>query len=209
MAGAKVDFPKSYAGKLVMLDFWATWCPPCRGEVPFLVKAYEKYHSQGFEVLGGPFRLAGLLQVGRDEVAQLDEHLDVEGGVDQPRLGQWLTTKPVIDDKLRPRRRQQANQCGNRHRGENPKHLSPERGKQMKELPNKLFRRTHATSCVPRIARRVNADLGHSLTPNLLSIQIKPRATVVGALAASHWPNFGTDCNGGWRRRRVFGHSQL
>jgi len=41
----------SLKGKVVLLDFWASWCRPCRLESPNVVKAYQKYHSKGFEVL--------------------------------------------------------------------------------------------------------------------------------------------------------------
>jgi peroxiredoxin len=41
-----------YKGKVLLIDFWATWCIPCMEEVPSILAAYDKYEAQGFEVLG-------------------------------------------------------------------------------------------------------------------------------------------------------------
>jgi thiol-disulfide isomerase/thioredoxin len=50
--GNSVRFPGDFKGRLVMLDFWATWCGPCLHELPGLIKVHEEFAAKGFTVLG-------------------------------------------------------------------------------------------------------------------------------------------------------------
>ena len=67
--GREVDL-EQLRGKVVLLDFWATWCPPCMEELPHVRDAYERFHKEGFEVVGISFD---------SERAQLDEVVKHEG----------------------------------------------------------------------------------------------------------------------------------
>jgi thiol-disulfide isomerase/thioredoxin len=43
---------KDYAGKVLIVDFWGTWCPPCREEIPDFIELYKQYHNAGLDIVG-------------------------------------------------------------------------------------------------------------------------------------------------------------
>ncbi len=65
-----------YDGKVVLVNFWATWCDPCRVEIPWLIEMQQKYGPQGFTVLG-----VAMDEEGKSAVAPFvaKEHFDVGG----------------------------------------------------------------------------------------------------------------------------------
>jgi peroxiredoxin len=65
----------STRGSVVLLDFWAAWCSPCRRENPNLVKAYDKYHRKGFEIF----------QVSLDKTREAWLK-----GIEDDKLGRWI-----------------------------------------------------------------------------------------------------------------------
>lgn len=48
----KIRDVKEWDGQVLMINFWATWCPPCRKELPAFIEVQEKYKAKGFQIVG-------------------------------------------------------------------------------------------------------------------------------------------------------------
>jgi thiol-disulfide isomerase/thioredoxin len=100
--GKEVDLSK-LRGKVVLVDFWATWCGPCMAEVPNVVKTYNKLHDKGFEIVGISLDQSkdNLLKVTKEKGMTWPQYFDGKGwkntisttyGIDSiPRM--WLVNK--------------------------------------------------------------------------------------------------------------------
>jgi peroxiredoxin len=99
-----------YKGKVLFLNFWATWCPPCRAEIPAFVEVYGQNKSKGFEIIG-----ISLDTRGKDTVTAFVEKYKInypivlesrratQKIIDDYEPGQYIPTTIVIDKQGRIR----------------------------------------------------------------------------------------------------------
>jgi peroxiredoxin len=102
-----------YRGKVLFLNFWATWCPPCRAEVPDFVEAYAEHKANGLEILGISVDTAGKSTVTAfvekykiNYPVVLETRENTGKIVDDYQPGQFIPTTFVIDKTGRIRHKQ-------------------------------------------------------------------------------------------------------
>ncbi len=97
-----------FSGKVLVLNFWATWCPPCQAEIPDFVTAYNRYRSKGLAVIG--------VSLDRLSPAELSEFVEnnhmsypvafaTEQIMSDYQPGQYIPATIVIDKKGQIRNR--------------------------------------------------------------------------------------------------------
>ncbi len=77
---------KDFKGKVLILDLWDTWCPPCRMEIPHFIDLYKTYQKKGLEILG-----VALAREGRNAVIKFSKEYKIN------YLGAFATQK-ILDD---------------------------------------------------------------------------------------------------------------
>ncbi len=88
LTGNKVSLA-DYKGKAVLLNFWATWCAPCKVEIPWFLKLREQYAGQGFEIVG-----VSSDDLDKDDKAKLfEQKAEIAKFVEQQKM-----TYPILID---------------------------------------------------------------------------------------------------------------
>ena len=94
---------KDLRGKYVVLDFWASWCPDCRKDAPFVMELYKKFGSKGVEFVGVSFDrtreawLAGVKKLGIEYTQVGDLKQMRESPVAQAYHVKWIPTVYIVD----------------------------------------------------------------------------------------------------------------
>ena len=95
--GSPVDLAR-LRGKVVLIDFWATWCGPCMKEVPNVVAAYQKYHDKGFEIVGISLDKSkdAMLKVAAQKGMTWPQYFDGEGWKNEISSGFHIQQIPTM-----------------------------------------------------------------------------------------------------------------
>jgi len=102
-----------YKGKVLFLNFWATWCPPCRAEIPDFIEAYNAQKSNGLEILGisvdtkGKEVVTAFVEKYKINYPVVLESKEITNKlIDDYQPGQFIPTTFIIDKKGRIRHKQ-------------------------------------------------------------------------------------------------------